>query len=870
MLQPLLSRVLPGILALGLAGAAVAQPEVVVTPTQISATIESGLSATETLTIENVGDALLTFDIEAEVDDVTAGRRVVQRGRVAPAPFDRDARLGGVFRAELQDLLARTGVGEEARVIVELDVPFAAEGYLSQRGVQQQRAEVAAAQDALLDRLAPFAPEVGRRFETVPYVAMAVDEAALRALVADPAVVRIHEDALHAPTLEESIEIIGAPGAWDLGFTGLGQAVAILDSGVDNDHPFLADYIVEEACFSNSGLPDSGDRATLCPDGTPEQTGPGAADDPPGFISGADHGTHVAGIAAGRNDTFSGVAREASIIAVQVFTRFNSDDDCGSTPAPCVRAYSSDIVAGLDFVYGLRDTYDVASANMSLGGGASTGPCPSDPREPISASMKAAGIAVVSSSGNSGLSGAIGGPACAPSIISVGSTEDGSFNTVVDRVSSFSNSADFLDLLAPGEVTRSSVPGGGFANKAGTSMASPHVAGAFALLSQAQPEASVETSLALLAATGVPITDDRNGLVHPRIQVDFALAALDWLSADPEDGEVPAGQEEDVTVTLSALGLGAGTYTGRLLITTNDPDSGTVEVPVTLTVTAPPQFELQVLSQNPDSSVTVVVNPTDLSGNSGGRTPITRVYEGGTEVTLIAPPSAAGNAFLRWESDGEVFTERTVTFTMDEVAAWVAVFEPDNEPPVANPDQVEIAMDEAVEIEVTENDSDPEGEPLIVTGATDPEHGTLQILEDLVIDYAPAPGFTGTDTFTYTISDPEGATAEAEVTVYVGVDVAAEDGALPAAFAVRGVFPNPTRSAATLTLDLPAAAGVAVVVTDLLGRELARLERALPAGAAHRLVLPTEALPSGLYLYRVQTSGPDLEAVATGRFTVAR
>ena len=86
-------------------------------------------------------------------------------------------------------------------------------------------------------------------------------------------------------------------------------------------------------------------------------------------------------------------------------------------------------------------------------------------------------IATVIASGNSGLDGQISPPSCISSAIAVGSTLD-----TADEVSAFSNHAPQVRLLAPGSDIRSAVPGGAIESKNGTSMATPHVAGAFALL----------------------------------------------------------------------------------------------------------------------------------------------------------------------------------------------------------------------------------------------------------------------------------------------------------------------------------------------------------------------------------------------------
>ncbi|MDQ2695760.1 MAG: S8 family serine peptidase, partial [Pseudomonadota bacterium] len=247
------------------------------------------------------------------------------------------------------------------------------------------------------------------------------------------------------------------------------------------------------------------------------QTGAGAG--APCTLSGCNHGTHVASIAAGRGDSFSGIARDASLIAIQVFSRLDNPDVCGNPP--CLVAFDSDIIRGLERVLELGATLTVAAANMSLGGSAYTSEAQCDADNVVFKmtvdELRAARIATVAASGNGRQYNAISTPGCISTVISVGST------TETDTVSSFSNSASFLDLLAPGSSITSARPGGTFQTLGGTSMATPHVAGAFAILCQAYPSASVAELLALLKETGTPVTDQRNRRVTPRLQIDAAL-----------------------------------------------------------------------------------------------------------------------------------------------------------------------------------------------------------------------------------------------------------------------------------------------------------------------------------------------------------
>ncbi len=134
--------------------------------------------------------------------------------------------------------------------------------------------------------------------------------------------------------------------------------------------------------------------------------------------------------------------------------------------------------------------------------------------------LDSVGIATVIASGNDGYSSATGFPGCISTAITVGATRDN------DQVVSFSNSATWVDLLAPGVSVQSSVTGGGFGTKSGTSMATPHVMGAWGLLKSTDPTAGVDTLLSALQATGEPITDSKSGITTKRIQLDESIGQL--------------------------------------------------------------------------------------------------------------------------------------------------------------------------------------------------------------------------------------------------------------------------------------------------------------------------------------------------------
>src|SRR5262249_26831189 len=111
----------------------------------------------------------------------------------------------------------------------------------------------------------------------------------------------------------------------------------------------------------------------------------------------------------------------------------------------------------------------------------------------------------------------VAAPGCITTAITVGNT------TKSDTVNGSSDSAAVVDLLAPGTNITSSVPGGGFAQMTGTSMATPHVAGAFAALRSARNDLTVDQIETTLKTTGVSITDARNNLARPRIDLAAAV-----------------------------------------------------------------------------------------------------------------------------------------------------------------------------------------------------------------------------------------------------------------------------------------------------------------------------------------------------------
>lgn len=421
---------------------------------------------------------------------------------------------------------------EEVRVIIALDIPIAMEGEMEgPQVIQSQRQMIQSAQQDIMEQLSAanaLSPDT-YQFKHIPYISTTVNLDSLNVLQSSLMVASIMQDVAVPPLLYQSNSIIGADKVWsesfeDVGYTGAGQQIVILDTGVDKNHSFLAGKIVSEACYSSTVPSES--STSLCPGGVQESTETDSGLPCPSSIAGCDHGTHVAGIAAGGTflyvgNEYHGVAPDAQIIPMKVFSQFNNPSSC-FFQAPCVLSYTSDQMKALERVFDLSQDQgmNIASVNMSLGGDRFNSACDDQPLKPLIDQLRSVGIATVIASGNNGFSDSISAPACISSAISVGST------TKSDSVSSFSNSAGILDLLAPGGSIISSVLNDQFAAKSGTSMATPHVAGAWALAKEKVPDATVQETLDILKSTGVQIQDNRNGIAFSRIQLDQAVHVI--------------------------------------------------------------------------------------------------------------------------------------------------------------------------------------------------------------------------------------------------------------------------------------------------------------------------------------------------------
>jgi hypothetical protein len=174
--------------------------------------------------------------------------------------------------ADSEDFKALRKIAEESgmvRVIVGLSALFAPEGQLSKSTTLAQRNDIAAVQSSILSTIPRLAGKAEsdehHLYTSIPYMALTVTAEELEDLAYNPAVVSIKEDKLMMPSLNYSVPYIGGERAFLMGYSGAGQTVAVLDTGFDKNHLFLAGKVVSEACYSQNN-PAIG-IVSLCPGG---------------------------------------------------------------------------------------------------------------------------------------------------------------------------------------------------------------------------------------------------------------------------------------------------------------------------------------------------------------------------------------------------------------------------------------------------------------------------------------------------------------------------------------------------------------------------------------------------------------------------
>jgi subtilisin family serine protease len=349
------------------------------------------------------------------------------------------------------------------------------------------------------------------RFEFDDSISAVVEEDELDDLERIGGVESIEMVGVREVFLQDSVVQINASVTWPLQFeginlTGEGQTICIIDSGINYSHNDLG------GCWGNSSL-TSGCKVWGGWDYCADDASCTTEDSDPMDVLG--HGTHVSGIAAANGTTLKGVAPGARIIIQKV---------CNSTGS----CFDDAIQSGMNWCINNASIFNISVISMSLGGGAFSDYCNSDSLADEIDDAVGSGISVVVATGNAGSTTKIAAPACVQNATAVGSIrkDDSTFDY---------NRNALVQLIAPGVNINSTYPTSlsstGYAILSGTSMATPHVSGAIAILSQylnltGQVKSAKEKENTL-NNTGKRITDSGSGVTFSRVNIYDAVISLD-------------------------------------------------------------------------------------------------------------------------------------------------------------------------------------------------------------------------------------------------------------------------------------------------------------------------------------------------------
>ncbi len=440
---------------------------------------------------------------------------------------------------------------ERVKVIVNLAEPIetrAKTDWHSKRSLKLLQDEIKTIQAPVLSALSENEFKLRHCFDNQTGFSGEITLQGLEKLKNDPRVVSAEPVYLLIQHLRQGIPLMRAD-VYRSSYNGAGTAIAICDTGIDYRHPMLGN-----GGFPNSKVIGGYDFGDNDADPVPD--------------SSQAHGTNCAGIAAGDlgnvGDYIGGVAYDAKLYALKITS--------GSSGS----ATSDDMVAAWDWCITHQNddpAHPILAISTSFGGSGYSSNSSCDSASPsmtqAANNAAAAGITVLASSGNEGYCDSIAWPACISSVISIGAVYDAAFGayqpcisvsscatkyqttgcstgwyaidtTVADMVTSYSNTASFLTILAPSNqcYTTDIIGSGGYSSGdyysafGGTSAACPYAAGAVACLQSAAkaisgsylPPSEVKT---YLTSTGDNITDGKVAITKPRINLQRAIESID-------------------------------------------------------------------------------------------------------------------------------------------------------------------------------------------------------------------------------------------------------------------------------------------------------------------------------------------------------
>jgi subtilisin len=568
--------------------------------------------------------------------------------------------------------------------------------------------------------------KVKQRFTIVDAIAAEVPQGQLKLLAREAGVRRVEADAKlqlfdhigDTGDLEYEnawgVEHIGAYPVHQAGITGAGVKVAVIDSGIDyiHDDPDDTPYVVDpefDGIYAGGHDFFNNDEDPMDDNG---------------------HGTHVSGILAASHNGYlvTGVAPGVQLYALKIVDQ-NGEGEY------------SHLIAALQWVLQYNTTHadGIDVINMSVGAHAIS--------ETLHAAIQAVaaqGVLMAAASGNVDPSKweelfygcAVAFPGAYPEVLAT------TFTNEDDALTGWSCTGDEVDVAAPGDNIVSTVPIGscmfctpyGYTSASGTSMASPHLAGLLALLLDAG-----------LTDTGTPgLLDDAKSAICAAADDGFGVLQTPIPKNDPRYPKY--------------FGCGVINADGAVF-GLNPPPPPTNTPPVAVDDTA-------TTAEDVPASIPVLANDTDADGNALTVVSVTSPAHGSVvknaNGTVTYTPAANYHG-----SDGFEYVVGDGAGGTDTGSVSVTVTSA-NDPPVANDDSASTAYQTSVVVPILTNDTDPDGDSLSVVSVGAASHGAVTIGLGGSVTYTPAAGYTGSDSFNYTVGDGAGGTDVGAVSVTVG------------------------------------------------------------------------------------------------------
>ncbi len=572
--------------------------------------------------------------------------------------------------------------------------------------------------------------KLGRELSLINGVSAEIPKKMLLELESDSNVLRVEEDKKVHAFLQQSVPLINADDSWnkqflDTNITGKGETVCVIDTGIDYNHSDLG------GCFG-AGCKVVGGYDYVNNDSDP--------------MDDENHGTHVAGIIAA-NGTVMGVAPDAKLVALKAL------DSGGS-------GYDSDVMAAIDWCVSNTLTYNISVISMSLGGDVQYNSYCDGFESAMASYINSAianNISVVVATGNDANDTGVSSPACIENSTRVGAVYDaniGSYGedstTATDKITYYTNRGpNFIDmLLAPGGAIYSTLIGNNYANYHGTSMATPHVSGAYVLYLQAyrllrdttpRPDEIEKT----FNDTGVLIYDASTTKNFSRID---ALAAIESIKIPPKinytrnnitsDNSTNfsinetdsvffnVSSNQEVNYSWYKNGVPVGTNNSNYTLLTNLTDSGSMLV------------EARAINLNGTAAVVWNVTILDVPLNIVNFNPVTNVTVNENETSFFNITTSRNTTTNNWFVNGTLQNETTQKFNIswtfdnssvyeikyngtdgvDNVSiAWSVKVLDLNRAPIITMSNISQELQNQTVVDLSFNATDPDGDELIIS-----------------------------------------------------------------------------------------------------------------------------------------------------------